>query len=33
MEGLCPDLSLILEAVNNILVAPTNFVGEALGFD
>src|SRR5260221_10787235 len=33
MEGLCPDLPLLLEAVNNILVAPTNFVREALSLD
>lgn len=33
MEGLCPDLSLILEAVNNVLVAPANFVREALSLD
>jgi len=30
MEGLCPDLPLLLEAVNNILVTPTDFVGETL---
>jgi len=30
MEGFCPDLPLLLEAVNNILVTPTNFVGETL---
>ena len=33
MEGLRPDLPLILEAVNNILVAPTDFVREALRLD
>jgi hypothetical protein len=33
MEGLCPDLPLILEAVNNILVAPANFVRETLRLD
>ncbi len=30
MEGLRPDLPLLLEAVNYILVAPANFVREAL---
>jgi len=30
MEGLRPDLPLLLEAVNNILITPTNFVGETL---
>jgi len=30
MEGLCPDFPLLLEAVNNIFVAPTNFVRKAL---
>jgi hypothetical protein len=30
MEGLSPDLPLFLEAINNILVAPADFVGEAL---
>jgi len=30
MEGFRPDLPLILEAVNNILVAPADFVREAL---
>ena len=30
MEGLRPNLPLLLEAVNNILVAPTNFMREAL---
>ena len=30
MEGLRPDLPLLLEAVNNILVTPANFVREAL---
>lgn len=30
MEGLRPDLPLILEAVNNILVAPSDFVRKAL---
>ena len=33
MEGLCPDLPLLLEPVNNVLVAPANFVGEALRLD
>lgn len=33
MEGLRPDLPLILEAVNNILVAPADFVREALRLD
>ena len=33
MEGFRPDLPLILEAVNNILVAPADFVREALGLD
>jgi hypothetical protein len=33
MEGLCPDLPLLLEAVNNVLVTPTNFVGETLRLD
>jgi len=30
MEGLRPNLPLLLEAVNNILIAPANFVREAL---
>lgn len=30
MEGLGLDLSLLLQTVNNILVAPTNLVGETL---
>jgi hypothetical protein len=33
MEGLRPDLPLILEAVNNILVAPADFVRETLRLD
>jgi hypothetical protein len=33
MEGLRPDLPLLLEAVNNILVAPADFVREALRLD
>jgi hypothetical protein len=33
MEGLCPDFPLLLEAVNNIFVAPTNFVRKALRLD
>jgi len=33
MEGLRPDLPLLLEAINNILVAPANFVREALRLD
>ena len=33
MEGLRPDLPLLLEAVNNILVAPANFMREALELD
>jgi len=30
MEGLRPDLPLLLEAVNNVLITPSNFVGETL---
>lgn len=30
MEGLRPDLPLLLETVNNILVTPTDFMGETL---
>ncbi len=33
MKGLRPDLPLLLEAVNNILVTPANFVREALRLD
>lgn len=33
MEGLRPDLPLILEAINNIFVAPADFVREALRLD
>ncbi len=33
MEGLRPDLPLVLKAVNNILVTPTNFMGETLKLD
>jgi hypothetical protein len=33
MEGLRPNLPLLLEAVNNILVAPADFVREALKLD
>jgi len=33
MEGLRPNLPLILEAINNILVAPADFVREALRLD
>ena len=33
MEGFRPNLPLILEAVNNILVAPADFVREALKQD
>jgi hypothetical protein len=33
MEGLRPDLPLLLEAVNNILITPSNFVGETLRLD
>ena len=33
MEGLRPNLPLLLEAVNNILVAPADFVREALRLD
>jgi hypothetical protein len=33
MEGLRSDLPLLLEAVNNILVTPANFVREALELD
>jgi hypothetical protein len=33
MEGLRPDLPLLLETVNDILVAPTNFMREALELD
>jgi hypothetical protein len=33
MEGLRPDLPLILEAVNNILVTPANFVRQTLRLD
>jgi len=30
VEGLCFDLSLFFEAVNNVLVPPTNFMRETL---
>jgi len=30
VEGLCFDLSLFFEAINNVLVPPTNFMREAL---
>jgi hypothetical protein len=33
MKSLRPDLPLILEAVNNILVAPPDFVRKALRLD
>jgi hypothetical protein len=33
MEGLRPYLPLLLKAVNNILVAPADFVREALKLD
>jgi hypothetical protein len=33
MEGLRSDLPLLLKAVNNILVAPANFMREALKLD